>query len=75
MASSCAPHLVVIHPLDDEAEAKLTPSTAGRMHLSPSVRWSLFTLRAYLILMIALVAYRVIALATSAAEMPSSASP
>lgn len=62
--SSPRPRLVVIHPLDDEVEEKLTPATAGRMHLSPSVRWSLFTLRAYLVLMMVLVAYRVYALAT-----------
>jgi hypothetical protein len=68
MSSPCPPRLVVIHPLDDEAETKLTPATAGRMHLSPSVRWSLFTLRAYLLLMIGLVVYRVCALATGAGQ-------
>ena len=61
--SSPARSLVVIHPLDDVAEEKLSPAHAGHMRMSASVRWSLFALRAYLVLMTALVAYRVYTLA------------
>jgi hypothetical protein len=60
---SHSPRLVVIHPLDDEPEVKLTPSDAGRLRLSRTVRWSLFALRAYLVVIIALVAYRIFVLA------------
>lgn len=57
------PHLVVIHPLDDAHEEKVALAAAGHLQMSASVRWSLFTLRAYLVLMVALVAYRVFTLA------------
>jgi hypothetical protein len=57
------PLLVVLHPLDDAPEVKLDPARAGRMHLTRSVKWSLFALRAYLTLIMLLVAYRVYVLA------------
>ena len=55
---------LVIHPLDDAPEAKLvvTPEM-GRIKLTRSVKASLFALRAYLIIMLVLVAYRVITMA------------
>lgn len=55
---------LVIHPLDDTPEAKLvvTPEM-GRIKLTRSVKASLFALRAYLIIMLVLVAYRVINMA------------
>ncbi|HWZ60582.1 MAG TPA: hypothetical protein VNW46_16490 [Gemmatimonadaceae bacterium] len=57
------PRLVVIHPLDDEPEIKRTPAAAGRMRMSRTVRWALFALRAYLVVIVALVVYRVYVLA------------
>jgi hypothetical protein len=57
------PHLVVIHPLDDEPEVKRSTAAAGRMRMSRTVRWSLFALRAYLVVIVALVVYRVYTLA------------
>ena len=54
----------VVHPLDDEPEAKFDPDALGPMHMSASVKLSLFLLRVYLFAMIALVAYRVLELAT-----------
>ena len=53
----------VVHPLDDESETKFDPDALGPMHMSASVKGSLFVLRLYLIVMIALVAYRVLELA------------
>ena len=50
---------VVIHPLDDAPEAKVDTSALGPMRMTPSVRISLLSLRAYLILMLVLVFYRV----------------
>ena len=41
----------VVHPLDDLLEEKRDPSGLGPMPMTLSVRLSLFTLRAYLILM------------------------
>lgn len=54
---------IVIHPLDDAPEAKRDPAAAGQMHMTRGVKWSLFALRAYLMLIILLVAYRVFAMA------------
>ncbi|MBV9849054.1 MAG: hypothetical protein JO250_05120 [Armatimonadetes bacterium] len=53
----------VIHPLDDVAEEKCSPEGLGRMHMSRSVRWSLYALRGYLLTMGLLVAYRLLTLA------------
>lgn len=50
---------VVVHPLDDVAEQKVDVSRLGPMPMTASVRWSLFALRGYLILMALLVAYKV----------------
>jgi hypothetical protein len=54
---------IVVHPLDDVPEKKVDTDTLGPMALTPSVRWSLISLRAYLILMLGLVTYRVVQLA------------
>ncbi|MGA3099391.1 MAG: hypothetical protein ABSF25_23295 [Bryobacteraceae bacterium] len=56
-------HFVVIHPLDDVPEEKVDTDRLGPMAMTPSVRISLVSLRAYLILMMLLVFYRVLALA------------
>lgn len=49
----------VIHPLDDVPEQKCTTEGLGTMALRPAVKYSLLSLRLYLILMGALVVYRV----------------
>jgi hypothetical protein len=56
-------HFVVIHPLDDLPEKKVDTETLGPMALTTSVRLSLLSLRAYLLLMMFLVFYRVLVLA------------
>jgi hypothetical protein len=56
-------HFVVIHPLDDLPEKKVDTETLGPMALTTSVRLSLLSLRAYLLLMMLLVFYRVLVLA------------
>jgi hypothetical protein len=53
----------VVHPLFDKAERKLDPERVGPMHMTPVVKYSLFALRLYLILMILLAFYRVLQLA------------
>ena len=54
---------VVIHPLDDLPEQKLDIKSLGPMAMTASVRISLLSLRAYLVLMMLLVFYRVVVLA------------
>lgn len=54
---------VVVHPLDDAPEKKIDTQNLGPMAMTGAVRWSLLSLRAYLILMIVLVFYRVVQLA------------
>jgi hypothetical protein len=54
---------VVVHPLDDLPEEKVDIESLGPMPMTANVKWSLVSLRAYLVLMIALVFYRVLALA------------
>jgi hypothetical protein len=54
---------VVVHPLDDVPEQKVDTDSLGPMPMTASVKWSLISLRAYLLLMIALVFYRVLSLA------------
>ena len=49
---------VVIHPLDDQPEEKCSVEGLGLMPLSRSVKYSLLSLRLYLILMGGLVLYR-----------------
>ena len=53
-------HFVVIHPLNDVAEEKVDTSNLGPMRPTTSVKVSLLSLRAYLILMIGLVFYHVL---------------
>jgi hypothetical protein len=54
---------LVIHPLDDVPEPKVDTLALGRMPMTRSVRLSLVSLRAYLILMVLLVVYHVVMLA------------
>jgi hypothetical protein len=54
---------LVIHPLDDLPEEKVDTESLGPMAMTGSVRLSLLSLRAYLILMMLLVFYRVMFLA------------
>jgi len=56
-------HFVVVHPLDDVPEAKVDTEALGPMPMTRSVRFSLLSLRAYLILMVLLVVYHVVILA------------
>lgn len=56
-------HFVVVHPLDDAPEQKVDIESLGPMPMTASVRISLLSLRAYLILMMLLVFYRVAMLA------------
>lgn len=51
--------ILIVHPLDRPAEAKIDLSTLGRMPMTRAVRFSLMALRAYLILMSLLVAWNV----------------
>jgi hypothetical protein len=53
----------VIHPLDDAPEAKLYHPDLGRIRIAGPVRACLFVLRAYLALMVLLVAYHALGLA------------
>jgi hypothetical protein len=54
---------VVVHPLDDLPEEKVDTESLGPMAMTATVRISLISLRGYLILMMMLVFYRVLALA------------
>jgi len=54
---------VVVHPLDDAPESKLSASRLGPMLMTRSVRLSLMMLRGYMILMAILVGYRALDLA------------
>lgn len=56
-------HFLVIHPLDDIPERKVDTENLGPMPMTRSVRLSLMSLRAYLILMMLLVFYHVLGLA------------
>ena len=56
-------HFVVVHPLDDVLETKVNMDALGPMPMTRSVRVSLLSLRAYLILMVLLVVYHVVMLA------------
>lgn len=49
---------LIVHPLFDEPEEKIDIDAAGPLVLTKSVKWSLVTLRAYLIVMIGLAFYR-----------------
>ena len=56
-------HFLVVHPLDDVPEAKVDMAALGPMPMTRSVRLSLMSLRAYLVLMVLLVVYHVVMLA------------
>jgi hypothetical protein len=56
-------HFVVVHPLDDVPETKVDTEALGPMPMTRTVRFSLLSLRAYLILMVLLVVYHVVMLA------------
>jgi len=58
-----ANHFVVIHPLDDLPEEKVDTDALGPMPMTMSVRISLMSLRAYLVLMMLLVFYHVMGMA------------
>ena len=58
-----ANHFVVVHPLDDVPEEKVDTENLGPMTMTASVRISLLSLRAYLVLMMILVFYHVLDLA------------
>lgn len=55
--------LQVVHPLDDIGEEKRSPEGLGEMHMSGSVKFSLYALRGYLVVIGLMVAYRVLTLA------------
>jgi len=54
---------VVVHPLDDVIETKVDTEALGPMPMTRSVKLSLMSLRAYLILMVLMVVYHVVMLA------------
>jgi hypothetical protein len=54
---------LVIHPLDDHPEEKVRSDHLPPLAMTLSVRLSLFTLRAYLLLMMLLLLYHVVDLA------------
>jgi len=54
---------VVIHPLDDLPEQKADIEGLGPMPMTTSVRVSLMSLRAYLVVMMLMVLYHVLGLA------------
>jgi len=56
-------HFLVVHPLDDVYETKVDIEALGPMPMTRSVRLSLMSLRAYLVLMVLLVVYHVVMLA------------
>jgi hypothetical protein len=56
-------HYLVVHPLDDRPEVKVNTETLGPMPMTRTVRLSLLSLRAYLVVMILLVSYHVLQLA------------
>jgi hypothetical protein len=58
--SIALPRFRVVHPLDDVPEAKCSPEALGKMAMTPAVRISLLLLRSYLLVMVALVFYRVV---------------
>ena len=54
---------VVVHPLDDRPEEKVNTDELGPMPMTRSVKWSLFSLRGYLVVMFVLVLHHVLQLA------------
>jgi hypothetical protein len=61
-------HFVVIHPLDDLPEEKVDTEALGPMPMTRTVKISLLSLRAYLILMVLMVFYHVVDLAGAFAK-------
>lgn len=60
----------VVHPLDDQPEAKLKADHLGPMKMTASVKWSLFALRGYLLLMGFMVGFHVIGLSGLLGQSP-----
>ena len=58
--SAQRPVFYVVHPLDDAPEQKKSVDGLGKMHMSPAVKVSLYTLRGYLILITLLALYRLL---------------
>lgn len=58
-----ANNFLVLHPLDDVAEAKRSSEGLGPIAMTRSVRISLYILRAYLLLMMFMLGYHVLELA------------
>jgi hypothetical protein len=56
----------VVHPLDDLPEVKVKSDHLPPLKMTPTVRWSLLVLRAYLIVMMLLLFYHVFDLACHA---------
>ncbi|NWJ51031.1 MAG: hypothetical protein HXX14_09200 [Bacteroidetes bacterium] len=54
---------LVVHPLFDVPEEKVDLNAAVPLVMSKSVKWSLITLRAYLVIMVGLAFYRTLVLA------------
>jgi hypothetical protein len=54
---------VVVHPLHDVPEEKVDTANLGPMPMTPTVKYSLMALRAYMVLMVLLVAYHCVDLA------------
>ena len=63
MAATATNQFLVVHPLDDLPEQKVDIQALGPMPMTRTVRYSLISLRAYLVLMLLLVAYHVAGLA------------
>ena len=61
--NAAANHFVVVHPLDDVPERKVDTHNLGPMAMTRSLKLSLMSLRAYLILMMLLVLYHVLGMA------------
>ena len=57
-------YFLVVHPLDDIPEQKLKSDNLPPMEMTNGVRWSLISLRVYLLLMVSLFMYHVFDLAT-----------
>jgi hypothetical protein len=53
----------VVHPLDDFPEEKMETEDLGPMKMTRAVRFCLFALRGYLLLMFGLLIFRVLQLA------------
>ena len=61
---------LIVHPLNDIPEVKRNPDDLGPMPMTPSVRFSLFALRGYLVIMGLLVLYHVLNLAGIVGKLP-----